>query len=107
MEEQNYTIFLCALLYEETNESSIKYIIDEIKKDIILQRGIQIVKIDNIHSYDLLKYNSRKVSITELPIFVMTSIGNLFPKIYSLNDKDSVYQIVKTENENNRSNKPN
>lgn len=97
-----YTVFVCALLYENVN--LLQSIIAEITQDKILSKGIQIVKIDNIHSYDLLRYNSRKIIIDELPVFVMTSIGNIFPKIYNLNDKDIVFNIVKTYNEKNRIN---
>jgi hypothetical protein len=81
---------LIVLFYSVDN--NVEDLLAEINNDLILNKYIYIMCVDNPQILSWLTHNEKGISITTFPVFVVSESDN--PVVYNVSDKDYIYMLA-------------
>lgn len=84
-----------ALLYlPQSCDFTLLRLIDQIKADPILSKGIRIISVDNPDVKNLLQENESGIVVNKLPVFAVRFPEERAPTLYPLSSSSKVFELI-------------
>uniref|UniRef100_A0A6C0IXY3 Uncharacterized protein n=1 Tax=viral metagenome TaxID=1070528 RepID=A0A6C0IXY3_9ZZZZ len=87
-----------ALLYSaQSRDLSLVHLVDQIRGDPILSKGIRLISVDNPYVKNLLQGNESGVTVKKWPVFAVKTTTDRVPTLYPLDSYEKVFELVRSK----------
>lgn len=87
-----------ALLYSaQSRDLSLVHLVDQIRGDPILSKGIRLISVDNPYVKNLLRDNESGVTVKKWPVFAVKTTTDRVPTLYPLDSYEKVFELVRSK----------
>jgi plastocyanin len=87
-----------ALLYSaQSRDLSLVHLVDQIRGDPILSKGIRLISVDNPYVKNLLQGNESGVTVKKWPVFAVKTTTDQVPTLYPLDSYEKVFELVRSK----------